>query len=167
MWSCNRRNFLSIGLAGLGLAGCGFTPAYGPGGGATRLQGQIALETPQTPDGFGFNQRFEERMGRGFGGAYRLSTTITVSQQDLGTTSAGTITRYRLIGKVAFHLSDAAKGDVLLVSETDAFTGYSTTGSTVATLAAERDARDRLMVLLADQVVDALILQAPDLPAPA
>ena len=53
----------------------------------------------------------------------------------------------------------------LLSSQTAAFTGYSATGSSVATLAGERDARDRLMIILADQVVDALLIAAADLPA--
>jgi LPS-assembly lipoprotein len=34
----------------------------------------------------------------------------------------------------------------------DNFTSYSATGTTVATLAAERDAQERLMIQLADQI---------------
>jgi LPS-assembly lipoprotein len=45
------------------------------------------------------------------------------------------------------------------------FTGFSATGSTVATLAAERDATARLMVILADQIVDRLVISASGLPA--
>ena len=43
------------------------------------------------------------------------------------------------------------------------FTAYSATGSTVATLAAERDALERLMVILGDQITTRLF--AADLPA--
>jgi LPS-assembly lipoprotein len=39
----------------------------------------------------------------------------------------------------------------------DNFTGYSATGTTVATLAAERDAQERLMTILADQIVTRLL----------
>ena len=38
-----------------------------------------------------------------------------------------------------------------------AITGYSATGTTVATLAAESDARKRLMTTLGDMVVDRLL----------
>ena len=48
----------------------------------------------------------------------------------------------------------AAKGEV------ENFTAYSTTGSTVETLAAERDARERLMMILASQITARLYAQA-------
>ena len=46
--------------------------------------------------------------------------------------------------------------------EVSTFTAYSTTGSPVATAAARRDAEDRLMVALADQLVSRLLAGAPD-----
>ncbi len=42
-----------------------------------------------------------------------------------------------------------------------AFTGYAQSGSNVAILAASNDAYDRLMIQLADKVLDALILIQP------
>ena len=54
--------------------------------------------------------------------------------------------------------------DVLIVGRTDSFTSYSATGSTAATQAAERDARRRLMVILADRVIDRLLIDADTLP---
>jgi LPS-assembly lipoprotein len=143
-------------LAGPVLAGCGFTPVYGPGGAGGRLQGRVALESPDAPAGYAFTRRFEDRMGRA-SGPYRLETRLQTDQQDLGATSAGAITRYRILGRVFYALRDT-DGTVLAEGRTNAFTGYSTTGSTVATLAAERDAQARLMVLLADQVIDGLLL---------
>ena len=43
----------------------------------------------------------------------------------------------------------------------DSFTGYSATGSTVATRAARADAEERLTTILADQIVTRLIAAAP------
>jgi LPS-assembly lipoprotein len=159
MWSCDRRTLV---LGALALGACGFQPVYGPGGAGNRLLGQIALDAPDTVDGYVFTRRFEERMGRGTG-PYRLALRLETDRQDLGTTSVGNITRYRLIGRVFYSLT-GSDGQVQAEGRTNAFTGYSTTGSTVATLAAERDAGQRLMTLLADQVIDQLILDAPDLP---
>ncbi|WP_249200540.1 LPS assembly lipoprotein LptE [Thetidibacter halocola] len=151
-------------LAAATLPACGFAPVYGPGGAGNRLMGRIAVDAPETPVAYLFNRRFEERMGgRGATSPYRLSVRIETDRQELGTTSVGNITRYRLIGRVFYTLRDQT-GTVLTEGRTNAFTGYSTTGSTVATLASERDARDRLMTLLADQVIDQLILSAPDFP---
>lgn len=172
MWSCSgrtdRRAFClgALSLGALGLSGCGFAPVYGPGGAGGRLLGEVALAAPEGPLGYIFNRRFEERLGRpGADAAYALRLAIAVDEDVLGGTSAGVTTRYRLLGAARFTLTDAATGRILLSDATEAFTGYSTTGSTVATLAAKRDAEERLGVLLADQVVDLLVLAAPDLPA--
>ena len=60
-------------------------------------------------------------------------------------------------------LTDTASGAQLGSGVVNSFTGYSATASTVVTLAAQRDAEERLMVILADQVV-ARLLSTP-LPA--
>ena len=160
MWLSNRRTFL---LAGLATGACGFTPVYGPGGAANRLQSAIALTDARTDHAFAFNRRFEARMGSG--ARYALEMTLSTKKVELGSTSTGSTTRYRVDGSAAYVLRDAVTKAVLLEGQTDAFTGYSTTGSTAATLSAERDANERLMVILADQVIDDLLLMATDLPA--
>jgi LPS-assembly lipoprotein len=45
-----------------------------------------------------------------------------------------------------------ADGEVFLSKTAKSFTGYSATGTTVATERSKRDAYDRLMVILAKQV---------------
>jgi LPS-assembly lipoprotein len=162
MSSFDRRIFL---LSSLALGACGFTPAYGPGGGAQRLQNAIALTDPVGRDGYLLNQRLEERLGRGGDTArYRMNVTPQVTQIGMGSTSQGLTTRFQLTGKAKYMLTDPATGSVLLEGQVASFTGYSATGTTVATLAAERDARRRLMVILADQVVDKLLMAASGLP---
>lgn len=154
-WS-NRRTLL---LGPLALAACGFTPVYGPQGGGTGLQNAVLLPKPGNEAAYYFNRRYEERMGRAAPGApYSLSLQLQTDDQDIGSTSAGNTTRYRLIGRAFFSLVDTATGKTLFEGRTNAFTGYSTTGSTVATRAAETDATERLMILLADQVIDDLLL---------
>ncbi|MBV2358873.1 hypothetical protein KUH32_03730 [Thalassococcus sp. CAU 1522] len=156
MWWCDRRLFLTAALA---TAGCGFAPVYAPGGSGGRLQGRIATRDPGNRSGFVFNRRFEERMGRA-AGPYELAVTLRTRREGLGSISDGRTTRYRLNGTADYALQAAGEADPVIEGKTHAFTGYSTTGSTAATLAAERDAEDRLMVILADQVIDALILSA-------
>ncbi|HCQ58330.1 MAG TPA: hypothetical protein DIU10_10575, partial [Sulfitobacter sp.] len=53
-------------------------------------------------------------------------------------------------------------GQIVTSGKVESFTGYSATGTTVATRAAELDAQERLMVILADLVVSRLY--AADLP---
>lgn len=155
---------MSAALAGLlALSACGFTPVYGPEGGGASLLGTIVLPKPSDDEAYEFNTRFEERMGRaGANPTMALTYRIETTEQDIGATSDGDITRNRIVGRVFYELRDA-NGGVLRASRTNAFTGYSTTGSTAATKAAARDARKRLMVILADQVIEDLILHASDL----
>ena len=173
MWSSDRRKVLKSlagGAVGLGsalaLSSCGFTPVYGPEGGGGKLLNAVALPDPGGDSQYMFNQRFQERLGVAHTGArYRLNVRIQTSEQDIGATSSGNITRIRLIGRAFYSLVDANTAETLHDARTNAFTGFSTTGSTVATRAAQRDALERLMVILADQTIDDLILRAPELPA--
>ena len=66
------------------------------------------------------------------------------------------VSTWRQIGKVDFALRNLSSGQIEVSGNVENFTGYSATGSTVATLAAERDAQKRLMVMLADQLVTRL-----------
>jgi LPS-assembly lipoprotein len=51
MWLSDRRAFL---LGALALAGCGFTPAYAPGGAGAALRGQVRADDPTDSLGFAF-----------------------------------------------------------------------------------------------------------------
>lgn len=162
MWSPDRRFFI-FGMAGMA-AGCGFSPAFAPGGGAAGLLGQVAPEPASDPDGFAFNKRISERLGPPVDGArYRLAVTREVKTAAQGITANQAITRYALNGTATFALSEAASGRVRVQGTVASFTSHSATGTTIATLTAERDARDRLMRMLADQVVTQLIAASPGL----
>ena len=149
----DRRLFL-IGLAAL--AGCGFTPAYGPGGAGAALQGKVRIAEPSDRNGFDLVQRLEDRLGRASAPRYLLDFTITTDRIGVGITPDNAITRYDLTGKVDWVLTDMA-GTRITGGTAQGFAGYSATGSTVAGLAAEDDAGVRLKRNLADQIVTQLI----------
>ena len=163
-----------IVLSGLiGLAGCGFAPAYGPRGSAHALNGSIAVAPPSNRDAFNFVRQLELRLGQAEQPRYTLKHSISVQRDGVGLTSAQETTRYNIVGTAAFTLTDTATGKVLTSDRVTAFTGYSvgtvdtsvsppSTSSTISTRAAERDAHDRLMVALADQVVTRLIATSSD-----
>lgn len=155
----DRRLFL---LGALALGGCGFTPVYGPTGQGGQLLNAIALPEPGDRNGYNFNLRFEERLGRGTG-PYALTRTLTVDSTGLGSLSDGQTTRYQLTGRAQYALTLVDGGAPLISGHTDAFTGYSATGSSVSQKASSRDARRRLMVILADQVIDRLLIDADKL----
>jgi LPS-assembly lipoprotein len=164
MSSCDRRTVLML-LAGLPLAACGYTPAYGPGGSAGLLADRIEMDAPTSRDAFSFVARMEDRLGRGSEPAYRLSYQIATQRVDLAVDTSGAILRYNLIGSVQWQLKDAATGKVLLQGAERNFAGSAATEATIPAQASEDDARQRLMVILADQVATRLIAQSPTLAA--
>lgn len=165
MWSSDRRGFLAL-AAGAGLAACGFTPVYGPGGGGSRLAGRIRPAAPETTDDYVLVRELETRLDRaGPAAPLALAYTTSVVEERMAISTSNITTRFNVIGSVDYELTDTQTGLSLLKGRVRSFTSYSTTGSTVATRAARRDARERLMTMLADLLVTRLYAEAPDLPA--
>lgn len=150
-----RRTLLLTATAAL--AACGFTPVYGPQGTAEGLRGTIEVDPPSDPAGFALVRQLERRLGLPASPAYALSADIFVIEQELGITSDQEITRYNVLGRARFALRDTATGTIATSGEVDSFSSYSATGTPFATQTAQRDAEDRLMVILADQIVARLL----------
>ena len=162
MSSSDRRLFL-FGLAALPLAACGFTPAYGPDGGADALRGRVQVQTPQSRSDFDFISRIAARLGSATDPAYDLGYSISASRQTGGITANNVTTRYSLHGTTTWTLTERQTGTRVAGGTVRAFTSWSTTGTTVAGLAAEDDAYRRLSIMLADQVILRLTALAPTL----
>lgn len=161
----DRRSFV-IALAGFaGLAGCGFTPAYAPGGAGGRLQGQVLVDEPSTRAGYLMTRAIEGRLGRAADDArYTLSLDISTRREAIAISSSNVTNRYQLLGDVGYALHARDTGKVVAKGRVSSFTSYSASGSPVATLAGARDAEARLMTILSDQIVTRL-LALRDLPA--
>lgn len=146
------------GLAGLAaLAGCGFTPVYGPGGAGGKLRGRVRPRDPATPEDFIFDTRLAERLGPESAAAYALDYTLMLAATAQGVRGDDVTTRFALNGSATYRLTDVTSGTVLAEGRVNAFSSYTAEGTTVATVAAEADARGRLAVMLADQVVTRLL----------
>lgn len=146
----DRRSLLLMPLA---LAACGFEPVYGPGGGGKALYGKVRVDAPEGVNTYFLVRRLEEQLGRSTDPAYRLSMVLEIGIQGQGITASGDITYYSVIGAIDYTLQDIGSAQAIETGRVTNFTGYSATGNTAETLAAQRDARERLMVILADQVV--------------
>lgn len=155
--SWSRRGVL---LAALALAACGFAPVYGPGGTGTRLQDKVRTADPPTPDDFAFAGRIAERLGPD-GTRYELDWRLRIAVVPQAITPDEITTRYSLNGTASYVLTEIASGRTVARGQVSSFTSYSTTGTTIATLAAEQDAHKRLARLLADQVVTRLLALDP------
>lgn len=164
MWSPDRlpRRALLLGaLAALGA--CGLTPVYGPQGAAGRLFGHVRPRDPESFEEFAFNRRLAERLGPEDGARYDLDYRISIGVVAQAITPEEVTTRYSLNGTADFALKDGS-GTVVTQGRVSSFTSYSTTGTTIATLSAEADARQRLAHMLADQVVTRLLAASDKLP---
>lgn len=161
MWSYNRRAIL---LGALATAGCGFTPSFGPGGAADGLRGALLVDEPDTRDAFLLTRRIEDRLGRADSPRYGLAVKLDMTEEPMALTRNNITTRFNIVGRAGWVLRDLADGTVLAQDQASSFTGYSAAGTTVATLAASRDARARLATILADQIVAQLMVAAPALP---
>lgn len=150
----DRRLFL---LAPLAFAACGFTPVYGPGGSGTALQNRVQVAAPEDQDSYLLVRRLEERLGRGGNPAYQLDLTLKTSTEGLGIGADSTTNRFNLVGVAGYVLRDMNSGRDVTSGVVNSFTGYSASGSTVETLAAQENARERLMVILADQITTRLL----------
>ncbi|MFT6222579.1 MAG: LPS-assembly lipoprotein [Paracoccaceae bacterium] len=159
MWLPDRRGFF-LGCAALG--GCGFAPAYGPGGSGDRLRGQILVAAPEDREDFTFTKRIEDRLGRNQAALFGLEYKITTRSDGLAITATQETQRYNLVGSVQYSVVDRATAAELTTNTVQTFTSYSATGTTVATRAAERDAYARLTLILADLVITQMIASGVD-----
>ncbi|MDT1062791.1 LPS assembly lipoprotein LptE [Paracoccus sp. CPCC 101403] len=156
--SWSRRALL---IAPLIAAACGFSPVYGPGGTGGKLFGKVRTADPKSPDDFAFAGRIAERMGAETSATYQLDWEMRIAVVPQAITPEEVTTRYALNGSVIFTLTEAATGRPVTRGQVSSFTSYSTTGTTIATMAAEQDAHKRLARLLADMVVTRLMAVDP------
>ena len=154
MSSPDRRTVLLLFTA---LAGCGFTPAYGPSGPANGIDGSIRVADPTDKNAFDLVERLEERLGRPQADRFDLTYTIRTEAIGVGITPENATTRFNLEGTIDWTLTDRGTDTRVTGGTVRSFTSWSATGSTVAGTAAEEDAALRLMRLLADQIVTRLI----------
>ncbi|SHJ97221.1 LPS-assembly lipoprotein [Shimia gijangensis] len=156
MSSFSRRSFLVLAAAGPLLAGCGFTPTYGTDGKASGLLGQVIVDEPNDNNTYLLGRELEDRLGRVSSGNYGLSIAVVTEERSTGKTISGVTSRYDVVGDATFALRDLSSGQVLTSGKARNYTGYSATGTSAATLAAQDDAYERLMVILTDQIMASL-----------
>lgn len=155
----SRRTTLSGLLGLLALGGCGFTPVYGTGGPGNALRGAVAYEVPESVDGYNLGKQLQNRLGLSGGATYVLAVTISVVDAAGAIDSSNASSRISQQGTARWTLRDV-NGTAIADGEVSAFSGYSNTGSTVATRTAREDSRARLMIALADQIVTRLYATA-------
>lgn len=152
---------LAVALSGL-LSACGFAPVYAPGSDGLALRGAIQVETPDTRADLELAQQIAARLAPPQNPDYRLEVDQRVTVETVAISGTREITRYNLFGVADWALVDIATDQIVDEGRVDSFTSYNATGTTLATTAAEDDARNRLSVALANLIVSRLVVRPPE-----
>ena len=159
MWWFSRNILYSVSLLiGLALAGCTLEPLYKSGSETADFLQNIKLDAPKDRDSYVLYNRLAERLDGGQGTRYLLSITPRKSEARAGIAADGRAQRKIITGFADYSIVQIADGKEVQSGSVKAFTGYAQSASNVAILAASNDAYDRLMIHLADKILDALIL---------
>ncbi len=149
-------------LAGLlALSACGFTPLYGPGG-AGALIGAVDIDAPTNRNEFDLVARLTERLGPVSNPAWRLTFSIATGSEGF---SASGATRRQLTGTANWTLTPKAGGKPLsgkvraLAGYTEMLSSPTDTSARLSNAAARDDANRRLMVMLADRIIEDMAIQ--------
>ena len=148
----------------LALTACGFAPVYGTDGSANVLLNSVLVQEPKTRDHYLLTRQLEKRLGRAVDQRFDLGVSVSTSLKALGINSIGNINRYNLLGTAQYTLRDTQTGQIVGSGKVNSFTSSSAAGSTISSQATREDAQERLMIILADKLIDHLIANA-DLPS--
>jgi LPS-assembly lipoprotein len=154
MWLSSRCGFF---LAALALAGCDLVPVNGANTKFQLLRNTVLVQAPTNRVEFELVRNLEVQLGQAVSKLYDLQYKLSVYEDIVVVSAAQEINRFSLVGLLEYSLVDSG-GVVLLTETAKSFTGYSATGTTVATQRSKRDAYDRLMVILAKQVSNSLLI---------
>ena len=138
-----------VALAGLVLAGCGFTPLYGEAGVGSSLS-RISVTTEDDRLGSRLREQLEDALGRDASRPplWRLETTAEQTRRPLGRRIDDTATRYELTVRGAWTLTPVDGGLPLSGVET-VTTTYAAADQPYAAIAAQQDGEERAAAELA------------------
>ena len=141
-----------VALAGLMLAGCGFTPLYGEAGVGTALT-RISVTTQDDRLGYRIREQLEDALGRDASqpALWRLETTAEQTRRPLGRRIDDTATRYELTVRGAWTLTPIDGGLPLSGVET-VTTTYAAADQPYAAIAAQQDGEERAAAELARMI---------------
>lgn len=150
----NRRKILTAFILPVIVGGCGFTPIYSEGSAASALHGKITITAAgKGREYFEMRERLLERFGFASNPRYTLSFSYVVDSEGLAVSRTAEITRHNLDGISDFKVTDTASGAVVFSGRVKSKTAYSATSETYPTQVAEQDARSRLALALAEQIM--------------
>ena len=157
-----------VGLvAAMGLAGCGFTPVYGDGGGVGHSLSRVSVTTQDDRLGYRVREQLEDALGRDAGQAplWRLETALEQSRRPLGRRIDDTATRYELTVRGAWTLTPISGGNPPISGVETVTTTYAAADQPYAAISAQQDGEERAAAELA-RLIRLDLMQTLARPAP-
>ncbi len=133
-------------VAGLSLAGCGFSPLYGERSASSVAAPELAaIQIDSIPNREGQlvrNNLLDKMQPRGAAAKplYRLQVGVSISRENLGVRIDDTATRGNLTMTAGYSLIDLASGKPLMSASSRAISSYNILDSDFATVISENDA---------------------------
>ncbi len=160
----SRRNFLLL-LSALPLAACGYQPVLRQGGAARGLQGRLDFNLIDSREGFVLLEALEKRLGAGGGAArYGVTVKLMLDESDFILAVNSGLTRITIDGIAKVAVLDRTTGKEIFADKIRDVIGYSSSEATLATATSRRDARNKLILSLADMIVLRLTVDAESWP---
>ena len=151
-----KRQSVLLLLFMLGAASCGFTPVYAPESEAPAKLADISVAPPaNNRANFILVAELENRIGRNLNGNKVLEHNLSTFRE--GASLFGTANRARLVGKVTYSVVSNKDGRSLYRGSVENFVTFLTDGR--ATSSPYDDAVERLVSILADQIITKLMAQ--------
>ena len=150
----SRRKFL---VGSFFLTGCGYTPVHGTDSKVKKLYNSVFVQAPKDRVEFELVKNLEKQFGKATSRQYAFNYTLRIKEEKAVVSASQTLERYSLVGSLKYSLIKK-DGEVVLTNTAKSFTAYSATGTALATERAKRDAQDRLMVILAEQVLNRIFI---------
>jgi LPS-assembly lipoprotein len=144
-------------LLALALGGCGLRPMYGGGESSSVARGLRTIVVDKIPGQVGWltrNALVDRLGGEGDGGGkYRLEVELDDNITGFGIRGDSATTRERRTLRARYRLIDLTTGLVVLDATAGSDAGIDVVSSEYATVAAEQSAVERLVPVVADQIV--------------
>ena len=162
------RALAAVGLvAALGLAGCGFTPVYGDGGGVGASLSRVSVTTQDDRLGYRVREQLEDALGRDAAQPplWRLETALQQSRRPLGRRIDDTATRYELTVRGAWTLTPVSGANPPISGVETVTTTYAAADQPYAAISAQQDGEERAAAELA-RLIRLDLMQTLARPAP-
>lgn len=152
----SKRQSVLLLLFTLGAASCGFTPVYAPDSEAPAKLSEFSVAPPSNSRAsFLLVSELENRIGRNVNGNKIFKHNISLSFENLGLFNRSN--RGQLVGSITYSVVSTKDGRSLYSGSVNNVVTFVTDGRT--TTSPFDDALERLVTILADQIIAKLMVQ--------